>query len=79
MQGLIEDGQLVWLEPAAPERWEVGDIVLVSVRGKKRELIVLHQILEIDGERALIGARNGRVDGWVELASILGRSPRVDS
>ncbi|RYG54958.1 hypothetical protein EON80_31320 [bacterium] len=79
MSGRIEDGQCVWLEPLVPERLQLDDVVLVAIQGKKREVVVLHQVIELDGERCLIGARNGQVDGWVAIASILGRVTQIES
>jgi len=79
MSGRIEDGQLVTLEPVALNTLNVCDIVLVRVEGKKREVVVLHQILELDGARLLIGAHNGRIDGWVEAGEIFGRAVRIEA
>ncbi len=79
MSGRIEDGQLVTLQPVLPGELNVQDIVLVRVPGKRRELVVLHQILELDGGRALIGAQNGRVDGWIEPSAIFGRVTRIEA
>ena len=79
MSGRINDGDLVTLEPIALQQVRVGDVVLARVRGKKRELVVLHEVLEIQGDRFLIGARNGRVDGWVAGANILGRAGQIES
>ena len=39
MQGRIDDGSLVTLEPCRPEELAIGDIVLARVRGW---LLVLH-------------------------------------
>ena len=77
MSGWIEDGQLVWLQPLVSEDPEVGEIVLARVRGKKRGVVVLHQIIAVDERGFLIGACNGRVDGWVDRSALLGRLQRV--
>lgn len=74
MSGRIEDNQLVQLEPVSSCQLQLGDIVLARVPGKNREIIVLHQILEREEERVLIGANNGRVDGWSETSAVLGRA-----
>ena len=63
MSGRIHDGELVALEPVAPEQVRVGDVVLTRVRGKRRELVVLHEVL-VRGDEFLIGAHSGRVDFW---------------
>lgn len=78
MSGRIEDGQLVHLEPLASEDPLVGEVVLARVRGKKRDIVVLHQIIEIDCGRFLISAYNGRVDGWIDRSSLLGRVQRTE-
>ena len=57
MSGRIEDGQLVTLQPVLPGELNVQDIVLVRVPGKRRELVVLHQILElVTGGTGVLGS-----------------------
>jgi len=70
MHPRIEDGALVTLEPCRPEELATGDIVLARVRGW---LLVLHQILDRQPDRFLIGATAGRSDGWVPASEIFGR------
>ncbi len=72
MSGHINDGDLGTLKPVAPQQLRVGDAVLARVQGKKRELVVLHEILEIRENEFLMGARNGRLDGWISGTAILG-------
>lgn len=79
MSGRINNGDLVTLEPVALEHVRVGDVVLARVWGKRRELVVLHEVLENRGDEFLIGARNGRVDGWVCGAAIVGRASAIES
>ncbi len=79
MSGRIENGQLVTIEPIAHVELNIGDVVLARVQGKRRALVVLHQILERDGERVLIGAANGRVDGWIETSAIFGRVTQIQA
>ena len=74
MSGRVEDGDLVLLQPVAVQEVRAGDLVLVRVRGKRRELVVLHEVLGRRGDEFLIGARCGRVDGWVGGSAILGRA-----
>lgn len=74
MRGRINDGDLVTLAPCRPEELEVGDVVLVRVRGW---LLVLHQILDRQEDRFLIGTTAGRADGWTSAAEIFGRVVQV--
>lgn len=75
MSGRIGDGDCVTLEPVAPQQVRVGDVVLARVQGKRRELLVLHEVLERRGEAFLIGARFGRVNS----AAILGLAVQIES
>jgi hypothetical protein len=76
MSGRIEDGALVTLEPCRAEDLAVGDVVLVRVRGW---LLVLHQILDREPGRFLIGTTAGRADDWVSADEIFGRVTKVES
>jgi SOS-response transcriptional repressor LexA len=76
MRPRIYDGDLVTLEPCRHEELAVGDIVLARVRGW---LLVLHQIIEREPDRFLIGTTVGRVDGWVAAAEVFGRVVQVQS
>ena len=75
MTGLINDGDLVTLEPCRAEDLAVGDVVLVRVRGW---LLVLHQILDREPGRFLIGTTAGRADGWVSADEVFGRVTKVE-
>lgn len=79
LREINNDGDLVTLEPIAPQQLRVGDAALARVQGKRRELWVVHEVLEVRGAEFLIGARNGRVDGWVEGASIAGHVVEIES
>ena len=70
MRGRIDDGDLVTLEPCRAEELKVGDIVLARVRGW---LLVLHQIIDREPDRFLIGTTAGRADGWVAASDVFGR------
>ncbi len=74
MRPRINDGDLVTLEPCRPEDLVPGDIVLARVRGW---LLVLHQIVEREPDRLLIGTVSGRVDGWIAADDIFGRVVQV--
>lgn len=75
MKGKVNDGDLVTVEPCAPESLAVGDVVLVRVRGTD----YLHLIKAIDGDRFLIGNNRGGTNGWVGKNGIYGRAIRVEA
>lgn len=75
MTGRVNDGDLVTLEPTAPERLQVGDIVLVQVKGQ----VYLHLIKAINQSRFLIGNNRGRINGWVGHHAIYGRAIHISS
>ena len=74
MRGKIESGQLVTVEPA-PERLEVGDVVLCKVRGVE----YLHLIKAVRGDRYLIGNNRGGLNGWASRSAIFGKCVRVEA
>ena len=74
MRGKIESGQLVTVEPA-PEKLEVGDVVLCKVRGAE----YLHLVKAVQGDRYLIGNNRGKINGWVGRAAIYGKCVRVEA
>ena len=74
MQGKVNDGALVTLEPCNATILQVGDIVLVRVHGTD----YLHLIKAIQGERFLIGNNRGGVNGWVGKHAIYGKATRVE-
>jgi hypothetical protein len=75
MRERIRDGDLVTLEPCWGEELVAGDVVLARVRG---HLLVLHQVLEREAGRFLIGNSEGRADGWVSAQAIFGRVTKVE-
>ncbi len=75
MQPRIFAGDAVTLEPA--REVQAGDIVLARVR-RRREVLVLHQVLEVREDKYLIGNASGRIDGWVEARDVLGRATRIE-
>jgi hypothetical protein len=74
MTGKVNYGDLVTLEPCEPHTLEVGDIVLVRVKGH----IYLHLIREKNGLRFLIGNNRGLVTGWVGANAIYGKAARIE-
>jgi hypothetical protein len=74
MKGKVNDGDIVTLEPCAPENLVVGDIVLVRVRGN----IYVHLIKAIDQGRFLIGNNGGGVNGWVGHNCIYGIATKIE-
>ena len=74
MRGRINDGDLVTLAPCRPEELTAGDMVLARARGW---LLVLHQILDREPGRLLIGTTAGRPDGWVSPSEVFARVVHV--
>lgn len=75
MRPKVNDGDLVTLEPCAPEQVSVGAIVLVRVGGND----FLHLVTAVDGQRFQIGNNRGHINGWVGPAAIYGRAIKVVS
>lgn len=74
MTGLIASGDTVILAPCDNKSLMVGDIVLAQIQGRRYSHIVLHMVKEINNGKFLIGANNGRIDGWVGAGNIFGRA-----
>ena len=74
MRGKVDSGQLVTVVPA-PERLEVGDVVLCKVRGQE----YLHLVKAVQGDRYLIGNNRGKVNGWVGRGAIYGKCVAVEA
>jgi hypothetical protein len=68
MAGRVEDGETVTLAPLAGRAIEVGDVVLVRVRGR----VYLHLVKAVQGDRVLIGNNRGGTNGWVNRAAVYG-------
>ncbi|HEY0073343.1 MAG TPA: S24/S26 family peptidase [Abditibacteriaceae bacterium] len=77
MTGRINNGDTVTLSPCNVSELKTDDIVLVRIRGRRFQHIVLHQILQCDGKRFLIGSFQGRVDGWVQANDIFGKAIEI--
>lgn len=75
MRGKVNDGDLVTLEPAAPELLAVGDIVLVRVHGRD----YLHLVKAIGDGRFQIGNNRGGINGWVGANGIYGKAVKVEA
>ena len=75
MRGRVDDGDLVTLEPVAPEALVVGDIVLVRVHGRD----YLHLVKAVDGGRFQIGNNRGDLNGWVVPNAIYGKAVKVEA
>jgi SOS-response transcriptional repressor LexA len=73
MTGKVNDGDLVTLQPCPSGQLQVGDIVLVQVKGK----VYLHLIKAIDQQRFLIGNNRGGINGWVGPHAIYGRATQI--
>lgn len=70
MTGKVNDGDLVTVTPAPTDTLEVGDIVLVRVKGTD----YLHLIKAINQGRFLIGNNRGRINGWVGHNCVFGKA-----
>ena len=70
MRPKVCDGDTVTVEPCDTLQLEVGDIVLVRVKGRD----YLHLIKAIDGKRFLIGNNRGGTNGWVGPNGIFGKA-----
>ena len=75
MKGKVNDGDLVTVEPCAPEELSVGDIVLVRVKGND----YLHLIKALNQGRFQIGNNRGGINGWVGHNCIYGVATKVES
>ena len=75
MKGKVNDGDLVTVEPVAPETLAVGDIVLVRVHGND----YLHLIKAIDNGRFQSGNNRGGINGWVGPNGIYGKAVKVEA
>ena len=74
MKGKVNDGATVTLEPCDAAALQVGDIVLVRVRGTD----YLHLIKAIQGDRFLIGNNRGGTNGWVGRHCIFGIATKIE-
>jgi hypothetical protein len=74
MRGKVNDGATVTLAPADPATLQVGDVVLVRVKGHD----YLHLIKAINGNRYLIGNNRGGINGWVGHHCIYGIATAVE-
>ena len=75
MTGKVNDRDLVTLEPCETDKLEVGDIVLVRVKGND----YLHLVKAKNQGRFLIGNNRGGINGWVGHNCIYGIATKVES
>ena len=75
MQGKVDSGQLVTVEPLGERKLQKGDIVLCKVNGSQ----YLHLIKAIQGDRFQIGNNRGRINGWVGRSLIYGICTRIEN
>jgi SOS-response transcriptional repressor LexA len=74
MTGLVNDGELVTVEPRGDREPEKGDIVLCKVMGNQ----YLHLVKAVDGKRVLIGNNRGGTNGWTSLNQVYGYCTNVE-
>ena len=73
MRGLVEDGQVVTVDPVPPgAEIHEGDIVLCRVRGRE----YLHLVHAIGPRGYLIGNARGHLNGWISRSNVFGRLNR---
>lgn len=70
MRGLIEDNQLVTLQPVSADLVRAGDVVFIRWKGNH----LLHIALELEEGRVKIGNNLGKVNGWGAASDVLGRA-----
>lgn len=75
MQGKIESGQLVTIEPLDGSQLQKGDIVLCKVKGNE----YIHLIKAIKGSQYLIGNNKGGLNGWISVNSIYGKCTKIEN
>ena len=75
MTGKVNDRDLVTLEPCETDNLEIGDIVLVRVKGND----YLHLVKAKNQDRFLIGNNRGGINGWVGHNCIYGIATKVES
>jgi hypothetical protein len=74
MTGKVNDGARVTLAPCDPADLEIGDVVLVKVRGN----IFLHLIKACRDGQYLIGNNRGGINGWVTAKAIYGKAVEIE-
>lgn len=75
MKGRVNDGALVTVEPRPCDELQVGDVVLVHVKGHD----YLHLIKARDGKgRFQIGNNRGGINGWVGPNCIYGVATKIE-
>lgn len=83
MQGKVDSGNLVTVEPIGNKELKVGDIVLCKVRGAEYLHLIkaIKEVAVVNGDRRYrfqIGNNRGRINGWIGLEQIYGKCSRVE-
>jgi len=68
MTGMIEDGQLVHLQPISGDL-QVGDPVLAMVSGQ----VYIHVVTDLHDHRVQIGTHHRRIVGWTPRGRVFGK------
>jgi Peptidase S24-like len=75
MTGKVNDGNLVTISPCETDKLEVGDVVLVKVKG----VVYLHLIKAKDAQnRFLIGNNRGGINGWASPTAVYGVVTQIE-
>ena len=72
MQGKVDSGSKVTIEPISLDKIEIGDIVLCKVKGKQ----YLHLVKAKDKGRVLIGNNKGFTNGWT--SAVYGKAIKIE-
>lgn len=74
MRGKIEDGEAVTLRPVQEGDLRAGAVVLVRVAGN----VYLHNVLDVQRGKLLVGNNVGGVNGWAGPEDVLGLATEVE-
>lgn len=75
MTGLVNDGQLVTVEPMKDKPAEKNEVVLCRVGGTE----YLHLVIATQPGLVLIGNNHGGINGWTAADKVFGRLVAVES
>jgi signal peptidase I len=77
MRPLIQSGDLLTVSPSPAGSLTVGDVAAVKIPGSER--VVVHRVIEKDGEKVLIQGDAGKVpEGLFDAGAVLGKVTRVE-
>ena len=75
MQPMISSGQLITVEPLSVQGPpKEGEAVLCKVKGR----FMVHKVIAVRDEQALIGNNSGHHNGWTTFKNIFGRVVKIE-